>query len=171
MQVRGSKNYKSEIEQFTFAAWNFAHTVLWPEQQFCKEDKERALTFIHTYFVQAKDKRKAFIGFCERIVITNKFITGQPTRFVPNPSVWFNFNYEHGFAGTKSWFQQIQAKREDIPDYMKHLTVIAENYLEYIIKPSARVFNKCRKKLLELNARTVLQHFYNCIIHFNYSIQ
>jgi len=156
-------------DKLSHAAWNFAHTILWPEQEFSREDLSRAMESIHSYFEEAKDKRRGFTVFCERIVLTHKFVSAGSCRFVPNPSVWFNRNYEHGFAGTKSWHQQVELKREDIPGYLQHISVIASYYLEYTLKPSSKVFHKCRKKLLALNAAGLLQHFYNAIIHLTYS--
>ena len=153
------------------AAWNFAHSVLWPEQEFSKEVLSRVMVSIHCYFHEAIDKKKAFTGFCERIILTHKFITAQTARFVPNPSVWFNRNYEHGFAGTKSWYQQVQLKREDVPGYLQHISVIANHYFDYTLKPSVKTFQSCRKKLLELKANSLLQYFYNAIIHLTYSMK
>ena len=164
------KQPESDTCKLSDAAWNFAHTILWPEQEFSKGDLNSVMTSIHSYFELAGDKKKAFTIFCERIVLTHKFVSAQPNRFVPNPAVWFNRNYAHGFAGTKSWYQQVQLKREDIPGYLQHISVIASHYLDYTLKPSQKVFHSCRKKLLALKANSLLQHFYNAIIHLSYSM-
>lgn len=169
IELHGIRQPTTSLRHLTYAAWNFAHTILWSEQQFSKQDEERTLDLIYSYFEQAENKKRAFIVFCERIVITNNFITGKASRYIPMPTVWFNRQYEHGFAGTLDWYKQIQNKRIDIPQYLQHLTIIAEHYYSYIKKPSARIFKQCRRKLLELKANNLLQLFYNTIIHFNYT--
>lgn len=167
-------NCKEQViaqDKHSTAAWNFAHTILWPEQTFSKEDIKSTLDSINSYFDLAANKKKAFICFCERIILTEQYVCARPERYVPNPSVWFNRNYEFGFAGTKSWYQRVQLKREEIPGYLQQISVIANYYLEYSLNPSARIFTRGRKKLLELRAYELLQYFYNTIIHLNYSIQ
>jgi hypothetical protein len=167
----GRKRQAIDIYKLSNAAWNFAHTILWPEQTFCKEDLNRIMESIQSYFELAKDKKRAFTCFCERIVLTDRYISACSNRYVPNPSVWFNRNYEFGFAGTKNWYQRVQLRREEIPGYLQHISVIASYYLDYSLNPSATIFNGCRKKLLELKAHDLLQYFYNTIIHLTYSKQ
>ena len=159
---------QTELAKYIQAAWSFAYCILWQEQQFPKGETERAKQHIQHYFECAADKKTAFKAFCERIVLTNRFLSAEKSRFVPLPSIWLNRNYEHGFAGTKSWFQNIQVKRQEVPGYLQHISVIADQYLQYTLRPSAKVFNTCRRKLLELKACGLLQHFYNSIIHLNY---
>ena len=170
-QKRGKVGKRTNIYFLKDFAWNFARTILWREQQFSDEEIKLAKAHILTYFREASHKKKAFIAFCERIILTDKFITAEPQRFVPNPSVWFNRNYEHGFAGTKSWYLRVESKRTEVPGYLKHITVIANHYYMYALQPSEQIFKSCREKLLELNAKGVLQHFYNTIIHFNFLMQ
>ncbi len=167
----GHKRQVTTIDKLSNAAWCFAHAILWPQQTFSKEDINRTLESIQSYFELAKDKKKAFTSFCERIILTDRYVSARPERYVPTPSVWFNRNYEFGFAGTKSWYHRLQIQREEIPGYLQQISVIASSYHDYSLKPSAKVFTRCRKKLLELKAYKLLQYFYNSIIHLNYSIQ
>ncbi len=163
-----NKSPKTELSQYVASAWNFAQTLLWKERLFPKEEIESAQAHIQNYFECAKDRKAAFVAFCERVLLTSRYLAANKARFVPLPSIWFNRNYPHGFAGTRSWYQNIQLQRQDIPGYLQHLTVLAEHYRQYAFKPSSKVFNACRKKLIGLNANSLLQHFYNCVIHLNY---
>lgn len=163
-----SKSVRTNVEHYVLSAWNFAQTLLWKDQLFQKEETENAQQHIRQYFECARDKKAAFIAFCERVLLTSRYISSGKSRFVPLPSIWLNRNYEHGFAGTKSWYLSIQQKRQDVPGYLQHLTILAEQYLQYSGRPSSKAFNACRKKLTDLKASTLLQHFYNCIIHLNY---
>jgi hypothetical protein len=167
-QAGKDKAVQTELSKYVQAAWSFAYTILWQEQQFPKNEIDLARQHIQHYFECATNKKIAFTAFCERILLTNRFLSADRSRFVPLPSIWLNRNYEHGFAGTRSWFQKIQLKRQDVPGYLQHISTIAEQYRQYALKPSAKVFNTCRKKLLELKAYGLLQYFYNSIIHLNY---
>lgn len=150
------------------AAWHFAHAVLWGQHQFSEEEITAAKACILDYFRETTHTKKAFVAFCERVILTEKYLSADKSRYVPNPSVWLNKNYQHGFAGTKSWYQGIEAKRVEVPGYLKHLTLAATYFLSYVRKPSAEILKSCRNKLLALNAKNVLQHFYNSIVHFNH---
>jgi len=159
---------RTEIIEYCRGAWSFAHTILWPEQQFDNVELERAKVCIQKYFDNATDQKKAFISFCQRVILAHRYITAQPGRFVPNPSIWFNVNYPQGFVGTNDWLSNIEKKREEIPGYLQHILTAAEQYVEYIEHPTVKSFNACRRKLLEQNAKSLLQFYYNSILHFNY---
>lgn len=171
MPQYGKGKTQRNIIQLRDAAWNFAYTILWNGQQFSPAEIEASKTQLFHYFKEAGNKRKAFIAFCERTILTDKYITAQPQRYVPEPSVWLNRNYPHGFAGTKSWYQQVEAKRKEIPGYLKHISVMASHYYRYSVKQSAGTFLSCRKKLLALNAQTLLQQFNNVIVHYSFLMQ
>lgn len=159
---------KTEIIEYCRGAWSFANTVLWPEQHFDTQELERAKVCIQNYFDDATDMKKAFLSFCQRIILTHRYITAQPGRFVPNPSIWFNGNYPQGFVGTLAWLNNIEKKREEIPGYLQHILTAAEQYVEYVEHPTTKAFNTCRTKLLQQNAKSLLQFYYNSILHFNY---
>jgi hypothetical protein len=170
-----AKNLKLALQQeeekylLSHAAWNIARVLLWPEQKIAKEEEEGARQFINYYFEFATDRRTAFVAFCERVVLTQKYVAASPIRYVPSPSLWLNPYYQYGFAGTKKWFRDVQAKRLEVPGYMKHVSIMAHYYMCYALRPSHRTFHKCRKKLLKLRAFTLLQSFYHIISHLNHS--
>ncbi len=166
--IEAAKTKKNELEQYVLAAWNFAQTLLWKNELFQKDETEKAQAHIQDYFQCAKDRKNAFTAFCERVLLTSRYITSGKGRYVPLPSIWFNRNYQHGFVGTRKWYNRIQVERQDIPGYLQHYTTVAEFYRQYAFKPSSMTFLKCRKRLIELKATSLLQHFYNCIIHLNY---
>jgi hypothetical protein len=168
---KGNGKRRMNVYYLSKVAWNFAQAILWKEQKFSDEEIRATKTHLITYFRESSHRKKAMIAFCERVILTDKYITAQPGRYVPNPSVWFNRNYEHGFAGTKSWYLHIDGKRKDVPGYLKHLTVMANHYYMYALQPTPAILQSCHDKLLELNAKSLLQHFYNTIFHFNLLIQ
>jgi len=159
---------KSEFMEYCKGAWSFASTVLWSEQQFKEKELEMTRVWIQTYFENAVDPKKAFIAFCERVILTSRYINAEPGRYVPSPSVWFNKDYPHGFPGTKLWYYQIKQKRLTVPGYLQHISTLAEYYAKYVINPTKQNFITGRKKLLEQNGNSLLLFFYKSILHFNY---
>jgi hypothetical protein len=162
------KNDENYFRTLCNGAWSFAHTVLWKEQVFTNDELYKAKQFIREYFELATDYRTAFIAFCERVILTSRYVSADPNRFVPSPSLWFNKNYEHGYIGTRNWLRRVKERRAQVPGYLKHLSTLAQFYYQYLQNPSETSFNQCREKLLEQNAFSLLQHFYNTIIHYNY---
>lgn len=149
-------------------AWSFAHTVLWKDQQFNNDELYAAKQFIRNYFELANDYRIAFIAFCERVMLTSRYVTADETRFVPSPGIWFNKSYEHGFVGTRSWLKCVTERRSIKPGYLKHLKILAQYYYEYLQSPCELSFNECRERLIDFRAYSLIQHFYNTVIHYNY---
>ena len=161
----------TKINRLVEAAWNFAHAILWKDLQFAPSEIEDAKTHIRYYFMEADNKKNAFLAFCERIILTDKYIRAGEGRYVPSPSVWFNRYFEHGFRGTKSWYRSVEAKRKEVPSYLKHFSILARHYYAYVLRQTPGTIQSCRHKLLLLNAKSMLQIFYNTIVHFNYSIR
>ena len=159
---------ESYLRTLTNGAWSFAHSILWKEQQFSNEELFYAKRLIRNYFDMANDHKKAFIAFCERVILTSRYISSKNDWVLPVPSIWLNRNYEYGFAGTKNWLEKVNAKRKEVPGYLKHINTLAKYFYCYIKKPSEHTFNDCRDRLVEQNAYSLLQHFYNTVIHYNY---
>ena len=159
---------KNHPNNYCDGAWSFAYTVLWPQHQFSREEVASAQQCIRTYFDNAANKNHAFTALCERVILAADYVRSKAGRYVPSPSLWFNSNYNYGFAGTKSWLDSVEIKRQSMPNYLCAVSTIADYYLKYVIRPSRRTFNGCRKKLTEQSAFLILQYFYNAVIHFKY---
>jgi hypothetical protein len=164
----GKRRARVNITQLKDAAWSFAYTFLWNGEQLPAEEIERAKIHLLNYFKENGNKKKAFIEFCERIVLAGKYIAAQPQQIVPTPSVWFNKHYQHGFTATKNWHTEVVSKRKEIPRYLKHISVVARHYYLYTLTQSAATYTSCHRKLLALNAKNLLQQFNNAIVHLSY---
>ena len=149
-------------------AWSIAYTALWPEQQFPDNELKRTKALIRAYFDNTHSKRKAFIAFCERIILMKNYLKSKEGYQLPQPSVWFDPRYSQGFAASKKILDTVNIKRQEVPDYCRHYTIAATHYLQFVQKPCAKTFNSCRKKLLSFEAYLLLQHFCNSVLHFNY---
>lgn len=161
--------YNKDVEltnHLAKAAWSIAHTFLWPGKEFSSDETDSVLNYLRHHFMEAINRKNAFINFCERIIVTSKLYAMEQIA----PSVWFNEVNKNGFALTQDWHRQISRKRKDTPGYLSHLAVLAKYYYHYSLSPSARIFRMCRKKLLKLKAHRLLQQFNNTIVHYHYLV-
>lgn len=153
------------VEILTNAAWQFAYAALWQEQHFYPKEIDRVKQEIAEYFLLSTDLQKAFIALCERVILTNRYLAFEKSRYLPHPSIWFNKNFQFGFAGTLSWYHKLQNKRQDIPNYHEGIQTLAQSYWQYTCKPSNKIFITCRKKLLQLKEYGLIHIFYYSIIY------
>lgn len=150
------------------AGWKLAHCALWPEQSFDADEERAVKEYIREYFTAAVDLRRAFISFIQRIVLTQKYAFRSQEGSLPKPSIWFNNRYPFGFIGTLLWLHGVELQRKEVPGYLAHIEELAYGYFQYSIYPSIARFRRCRKKLLQHHATSLLQLFYNTIIYSNF---
>lgn len=163
---KGYGQRRMNVYYLSVVTWNFAHSILWSEQKFSDEEKRVVKEHLISYFRDAPHRKKAFLSFCERIILTRNYITSRGTT-LPAPAVWLDPNYYQGFPETKGWYEAIEATRRNTPGHLKHYTVMANHYYLYSLKPSKSIIRQCRAKLMELNANSLVELFYNAIVHFN----
>ena len=164
--LQNSKPKKAlPIEKLTNAAWQFAYAALWQEQHFYPKEVERVKLEITNYFLSGTDQQTAFITFCERIILANRYLAGEKSRYLPHPSIWFNKHFQFGFPETLQSYNKLQQKRAESPDYCESVYILADSYWQYTNKPYGKAFLKCRKKLLHLKEYGLIQLFYNAIIY------
>ena len=161
---KGEKQAHS-IEKLTNAAWQFAYAALWQEESFYAKEIERVKQEIAEYFRLCTDPQKAFIALCERVILTNRYLAFEQSRYLPHPSIWFNRNYQFGYAGTLSWYHKLQLKRQEIPNFQEGIITLAQYYWQYTNKPANRTFATCRKKLLQFKEYGLIHIFYYSIIY------
>ena len=147
------------------AAWKFAYSTLWYEQTFTAAPIKSAKEHLATYFSLHNDTGTALTVFCERVLLASLHLNGEPSRYVPLPSIWLNPSYPFGFAGTVPQHERFCERRNSIAGYGEGITVLALAYQQYDRKPERRTVTACRKKLLQLREYTLLQLFYNAIIY------
>lgn len=150
-------------------AWTFASTALWNTTVFSETEIQRAKALIAEYLNNdATDN--AFLVFCQRVLLARHYITSQPGRYIPLPSVWLDQNNKLGFAGTGAWYERITAIREAVPGYKTGIKAFAQALLELSNQPSSAAHYNYWKNyfidhqspgLLSLFQATVIQQFYN----------
>lgn len=107
----------------------------------------------------AKNPERAFLVFCQRVLLARQYVNKSPDRFVPLPSLWLDRNYEHGFAGTKNWYAEIKAIRDSLPSFKAELKALAEAALEFSEEPSTKNYQYWRQYFIEKQAPGLLNLF------------
>ena len=151
-------------------AWSITYTALWPGQQLDSKELQTAWTFIYAYFDNADDRSKAFIDFCQRILLMRNYLKSKNIA-IPQPSDWFDPEYTHGFYASGKILSGVNNRRRQAPKYLKHYIIAAGQYLRLVLRPKARIFRACNNGLLSLHAPVLCEQFRNAILHFNYKNQ
>lgn len=137
-------------------AWNFACAALWNTIQFSSKEIENAKQQIAA-LLQSDNAEKAFIAFCERVLLARQYVAKSPGRYIPLPSVWLDSNNKLGFAGTQRWHDNIKAIRESVPGYKTGIKALAEAMLELSKDPSAKNYKYWRSYFIDHNTPGLLQ--------------
>lgn len=167
-RLRREQAAAERLHKLVSAAWKFAHCALWPERQFSAVDHEMVVEYITEYFNAAADGKRAFKALIQRVLLTRNYVQSGEARYVPDPIVWFNRRYPFGFAGTLGWLRKVEEQRKEVPGYLAHLESFAARFYHYTANPSDLHFRKCREVILQHHAGSLLQLFYNTIIHSKY---
>lgn len=104
--------------------WEVARTELYAGQWIADQERERAKARLAEYYIYAKPPkyRAGTTEICERIRLVRKWIergrAASPVqeRWVPIPSIYFDYRNGRGFSRTKAWFKKHKAKRVEIGD-------------------------------------------------------
>ena len=118
-------NNSFELERLVNTAWNFSTSALWSNLIFSSKEIEEAKKQIRLYFLQSGNLKNAYTIFCQRVLLARQYLNHADGRFIPLPSIWLDPENEKGFAGTKQWFQKLDAARQSLPYYKIELKAIA----------------------------------------------
>jgi hypothetical protein len=157
--VKGYLNANAEVQQLVDSAWNFAYNSLWSMTIFSTKEIDAAKARIHEYLTLAKSPRKAFLSFCQRVLLARHYISQVKGRYIPLPSVWLDKDNQTGFAGTKNWFSEIKAVRESLPNYKQEIKALAEAVLEFSDEPSVQNYQYWRQYFIEKGTPGLLNLF------------
>ncbi|GGA90037.1 hypothetical protein [Puia dinghuensis] len=138
--IKGFKKDASGPAALANTAWLFASSCLWNSTPFSTKEIDAAKEKIKEYLSQSKDSRKAFLAFCQRIVLAQVLFAGYMDR-LPLPSVWLDRRNKSGFAITKSGYEQIKTVRESLPQYFRELRALAEAVLEFSEEPTGKNYH------------------------------
>lgn len=148
-----------QTAQLVDAAWNFAYTSLWNNTMFSTKEADAAKEKIFEYFSLAKDTRKAFVSFCQRVLLARYYVNGMKGRYMPLPSVWFDKDNEYGFVSTRKCFYEIRRVREALPFYKQEIKALAEAVLEFAEEPTVKNYQYWRGYFIEHKTPGLLSLF------------
>jgi hypothetical protein len=157
--VKGNLIEPSERLKLVDSAWNFAYSALWNASIFSTKEISLAKENIQQYFILAKNKRKAFVSFCERILLARYYVNGAKGRYIPLPSLWFDRDNLNGFVGTKEWLIEIKNIRSLLPGYKQETKALAEAVLEFSEEPTIQNFQYWRRYFIDRETPGLLNLF------------
>ncbi|MCB0634460.1 MAG: hypothetical protein KDD15_32225, partial [Lewinella sp.] len=100
------------IWQEVSKVWETALEQLYQGEWIAETERERAKARLAEYYIYAKPENYASgtVEICERIRLVRKWIDRgrkqEENRWVPIPSVYFDYRNPKGFRRTKSWFKK-----------------------------------------------------------------
>jgi hypothetical protein len=157
--VKEYRDTNAEVARLVNSAWNFAYNSLWSMNTFSSKEIETAKESIYEYLTLAKSPRKAFITFCQRILLARNYVKACKGRYIPLPSIWFDRDFKDGFVGTRKWYAEIKTIRESLPNYKQEIKALAEAVLEFNDEPSIQNYQYWRQYFIEKAAPGLLNLF------------
>lgn len=157
--IKGYLNTNAEVQQLVDSAWNFAYNALWGMTIFSSKEIETSKARIYEYLTLSKISRKAFLSFCQRVLLARQYITQVKGRYIPLPSVWFDKDNANGFVVTRKWFSEIKAVRESLPNYKQEIKALAEAVLEFSDEPSIKNYQYWRQYFIDKGTPGLLNLF------------
>ncbi len=166
LRVVKSINEKTAISQtqkLADTAWNFAYTALWNSIVFSNQETQAAKTMIKNIINSSKTPVKTYKSFCQRVLLARQYVNNNPNRYIPLPTIWLDHENLTGYAGTESWYQNIQDIRASLPNYKNELKAFAEAILEMSEEPTTQNFQYWRNYFID-NKATGLLGLFLCTI-------
>jgi hypothetical protein len=155
------KNYStptSQQAQYVNTAWNFAYSALWNTVKFSVRETELAKQKIAAHLL-SENPEKTLLAFCQRVLLARDYITKNPGRYIPLPSVWLDEKNTLGFSGTQRWYDQISTIRKSLPAYKTGIKALAEAVIEVSKDPSRGNYEYWRSYFIERNTPGLLNLF------------
>lgn len=149
----------SNLDGLTDTAWTFVHSALWNCTQFTTKEINAAKGKIAEYLRLSKQPRKAFLSFCQRVLLARYYLNITDGRFLPLPSAWLDRSNEKGFASTKGVYDEVRAIRESLPGYKAEIKALAEAVLEFSEEPTEQNFLYWRNYFTERQTPGLLNLF------------
>ncbi len=168
--IRGLKNEEHDLDKLVNTAWNFAYTALWNTVVLSKSEISTAKAIIREYLLSSKTPLKAYKSFCQRVLLARQYVSSQPGRYIPIPSIWLDKKNETGFAGTKEWYRNILAVRRSLPNYKTELKAFSEAILEMTEDPSAQNFIYWRNYFIEKRVPGLLTLFLSTVANEQFGV-
>ena len=165
--VKGGKRKRS-TDQMIRNAWFFAQACLWEGQTFSEEEVESFKKLIEEFFEETEYSEEIFVEFCERVILTKRYVARSHYRYVAKPALWLNIHYKHGISSTEQWHRSVQEQRMTAPEYNLGMNILAVAVAMYTKDPSWGVYVASRNELIRLKQFDLLPVFNSMITAFHF---
>lgn len=150
-------------------AWSFAKSVLWRNESLKDWDIQEAQRHITYWFNEHLNRTDRTQGvllkrFFERIQLSKRYISKEPDRFVPNPRIYFDSEFQHGFIGTKDWVWKNQITKKEFEELNINLTSLRKALRHYYKDCNTDSFLRSEAYISKLKNPDILNAFYKCIV-------
>ncbi|HEX9510607.1 MAG TPA: hypothetical protein VF939_08990, partial [Puia sp.] len=154
----GGKEEGGELPKLAGIAWIFVSSALWNCTQFSTLEKQAAQKKITRYLRLSLNCRRAFLAFCERVLLAKLCLPKGPGSLTL-PSVWLDRRHAKGFSETRTAYRQVKALRKSLPLYKYEWKALAEAVLDFGEDPTAENFRYWKNYFTEKQAPGLLQLF------------
>lgn len=154
----------------TDTAWLFAYSSLWNNLSFSETEKSQTKSLIAGW-LKGKNPRKAFVHFCQQIILARLHIQSLQHQYLALPSIWFDPETTEGYATIKDWLDEIRAIRSSVPDFKIEIKALAEAVLELSEEPTTENFLYWRQYFIEKEEPVLLNLFTVFAANLIYKIQ
>ena len=168
--IKGLKEQASELTLLVDTAWNFTYTALWNNTVFSKKEIAAAKQNIKEMFTASKSITKAYKSYCQRVLLARQYVSSNPNRYIPLPTVWLDPSNATGFAGTKEWYKNILEIRSSLPNFKAELKAFAEAVLEMKEEPTKENFNYWRNYFIDNKTTGLLSLFLNTVANQQFGL-
>lgn len=166
--IRGGKE-SAEFHTLCHIAWIFVSSCLWNCTQFSTKEKQASLEKIAGYLRLAKNQRRGFLSFCERILAARLY-NPPDAGYVTLPSSWLDRHNRKGLSASRHAYIQLKALRESLPLYRYEWKALAEAVLDFGEEPTGDNFRYWKNYFTEKQAPGLLQLFQVYVSNFHFSI-
>lgn len=165
--IKGGKRTRS-TDQMIRNAWLFAQACLWQYQTFTDEEVDRFKELISEFFEETEFSEEMFIEFCERVILTKRYVARSSYRYVAKPALWLNIHYRHGISSTEKWYHSVQEQRISAPEYNLGMNILAVAVSMYTTDPNWAVYQASRNELIRLKQFDLLPVFNSLVTAFHF---
>ena len=158
----------NELKHLVDTAWCFTSSALWNNSEFSSREIQQAKNSIES-LLSTGNRKKAFIDFCQRVLLARHYIIKHPGKYIPLPSAWLDKENKFGFFGTKAWMDRVNNMRQSLPAYKQEIKAMAEAVLELSQEPSAGNYNYWRSYFIDHRSPGLLQLFQLNAVHQIYN--
>lgn len=155
---------KENINTMVEVAWQLTLNSLWPHMDDAVMDKQHVKKIIRKR-ITGDDPYKAYLQFCERIllcwkVIAEEYAFGQ----TETPIDWFDPKNLNGFKASEIFYKMFKKSRQRNPSAYQELSALAEAILEMAEVPLRANFNYWKNWFAENYYYDEYVLFYMCCV-------